>query len=168
MQTLLLRWNGTESMLHPFYFMSRIYYNALDGISCLAMPIPKLSEIPLVVKRSSAGLGLFASAKIKRGAYPVEYVGRVVRGKAVNDIANKYLFETSRERMIDGSSRSNIARYINHSCKPNCEIEIIGGRVFVHTLRSIKAGEELTYDYGEEYFNEYIKPYGCRCKQCKP
>lgn len=138
----------------------------LQSTKLQSMPIPILYNASLVVKRSSAGLGLFAGAKIKRGAYPIEYIGTVVRGKAVNDIANKYLFETSRYRMIDGSSRKNIARYINHSCKPNCEIDIIGGRVFVHTLRSIKEGEELTYDYGDEYIDEYIKPYGCRCAPC--
>lgn len=138
-----------------------IYY------SYYIMPIPSLANIPLIVKRSKTGLGLFVGALVKRGAYPVEYVGTVVRGKEIDDVpANKYLFETSRSRMINGSSRANIARYINHSCKPNCEIEIIGGRVFVRALRSIKQGEELTYDYGEEYTDEYIKPYGCRCSFC--
>jgi len=68
--------------------------------------------------------------------------------------------------MIDGSARSNIARYINHSCKPNCEAEIVAGRVFLRALRRIEAGEELSYDYGKEYFDMYIKPYGCRCAAC--
>ncbi|HBB44093.1 MAG TPA: hypothetical protein DCZ83_01745 [Candidatus Yonathbacteria bacterium] len=69
--------------------------------------------------------------------------------------------------MIDGSARSNTARYINHSCKPNCEVDIIGGRVFVKAIKRIEAGEELNYDYGKEYFDEYIKDMPCRCAYCK-
>jgi hypothetical protein len=132
------------------------------------MPIPKLGNSSYKVKRSSAGLGLFASAPIKRGTWIVEYVGKVLRGKEVTaHKGNKYLFETSRTRMIDGSLRSNVARYINHSCKPNCEAEIFGGRVFIKAIRRIEEGNELTYDYGKEYTNEFIKPYGCRCASCK-
>ena len=131
------------------------------------MPIPKLVTSSYHVKRSSAGLGLFATEPIKRGTYIIEYVGRILRGKEMDPVNNKYLFETSRVRMIDGSARSNTARYINHACKPNCEPDIIGGRVFIKTIRRIEPGDELTYDYGEEYFNLYIKPYGCRCASCK-
>lgn len=132
------------------------------------VPIPKIGNVKYKVKKSSAGLGLFAVEPIKRGTWIIEYVGKVLRGKEVTEHpANKYLFETSRVRMIDGSARSNTARYINHSCKPNCEAEIIGGRVFIKAIRRIEAGVELTYDYGEEYTGEYIKPYGCRCVPCK-
>lgn len=132
------------------------------------MPIPKIGNAKYKVKKSSAGLGLFAVEPIKRGTWVIEYVGKVLRGKEVTaHPANKYLFETSRVRMLDGSARSNTARYINHSCKPNCEAEIFGGRVFIKAIRCIEAGVELTYDYGEEYTGEYIKPYGCRCVPCK-
>lgn len=132
------------------------------------MPIPKIGEVKYKVKKSSAGLGLFAEEPIKRGTWIIEYVGKVLRGKEVTaHPANKYLFETSRVRMLDGSARSNTARYINYSCKPNCEAEIFGGRVFIKAIRRIEAGVELTYDYGEEYTGEYIKPHGCRCVPCK-
>ncbi|MFZ2832249.1 MAG: SET domain-containing protein-lysine N-methyltransferase [Minisyncoccia bacterium] len=133
------------------------------------MAIPKLGEVKYKVKKSSAGLGLFADEDIKKGTWVIEYVGSIVSGKkeVENYKENKYLFETSKTRMIDGSARSNTARYINHSCKPNCEVEIIGGRVFVRTLKKIAKGEEFNYDYGEEYTDEYIKPYGCRCVPCK-
>lgn len=132
------------------------------------MPIPKLGNISYKIKRSSAGLGLFAAEPIKRGTWIIEYVGKILNGKEVTDHpGNKYLFETSKTRMIDGSARSNTARYINHSCKPNCEPEIIAGRVFIKAIKRIEAGEELTYDYGKEYTDEYIKPYGCRCWSCK-
>lgn len=131
------------------------------------MPIPILGAISYKVKRSSAGLGLFATTPIKRGTYIIEYVGRVLKGREMDPVNNKYLFETSAVRMIDGSARSNTARYINHSCKPNCEPEITAGRVFIKATKRIEPGEELTYDYGKEYFNMYIKPYGCRCASCK-
>lgn len=131
------------------------------------MPIPILGSVSYKVKRSSAGLGLFASTPIKRGTYVIEYVGRVLKGKEMDPVNNKYLFETSAVRMIDGSARSNTARYINHACKPNCEPEITAGRVFIKAIKRIEVGDELTYDYGKEYFDMYIKPYGCRCASCK-
>lgn len=134
------------------------------------MPIPKIGEVKYKVKKSSAGLGLFAMEPIKRGTWIIEYVGKILRGKDVLAYpanTNKYLFETSKARMIDGSARSNTARYINHSCKPNCEVNIFAGRVFVKAIKRIEAGEELTYDYGSEYTDEYIKPHGCRCAPCK-
>ena len=120
----------------------------------------------LVVKRSSAGLGLFTDAPIPRGEFIIEYWGPILTSKQADRKGGKYLFETSKNRIIDGTTRDNVARYINHSCKPNCEIDILRGRVYVFSKRSIKPGEELTYDYGKEYFNDYIKPYGCRCGTC--
>ncbi|OIO30282.1 hypothetical protein AUJ77_03505 [Candidatus Nomurabacteria bacterium CG1_02_43_90] len=133
------------------------------------MPIPKLGNVKYKVKRSSAGLGLFADEPIKKNTWIIEYVGKILNGKKEVDNypANKYLFETSNTRMIDGSARSNTARYINHSCKPNCEAEIFSGRVFIKSIKPIIAGEEFTYDYGKEYIDEHIKPYGCRCTHCK-
>jgi len=133
------------------------------------MPIPKLGDVKYKIKRSSAGLGLFADEPIKRGTWVIEYVGKIIVGKKeVEDYPeNKYLFKTSKVRMIDGSARSNTARYINHSCKPNCEVEIFGGRVFIKAIKRIEAGDELNYDYGEEYFDEYIKKPHCRCVPCK-
>ncbi|MDO8604614.1 MAG: SET domain-containing protein [bacterium] len=133
------------------------------------MPIPKITDKKYKVKKSGAGLGLFATEPIKRGTWIIEYVGTIISGKdvAAHPGGNMYLFETSKTRMIDGRARSNTARYINHSCKPNCEVEIIGGRVFIKAIKRIEEGEEFTYDYGEEHFDEYIKPFGCRCESCK-
>jgi len=144
------------------YFNFRFWYNPH------IMAIPKLGNVKYKVKRSSAGLGLFAAELIKRDTWIIEYVGKIILGK--KDVeeypANKYLFEISSTRMIDGSARSNTARYINHSHKPNCEVEIISNRVFIKTIKNIAAGDEFTYDYGKEYVDEYIKPYGCRCAPC--
>lgn len=133
------------------------------------MAIPKIGDVKYKVKKSSAGLGIFAVEPIKRGTWIIEYVGKVVTGKKEVEeySANRYIFETSKTRMIDGSTRSNTARYINHSCKPNSEVEVIAGRVFIKAIKRIEAGDELTYDYGKEYTDEYIKPHGCRCVPCK-
>ncbi len=134
------------------------------------MPIPKLGNIKYKLKRSSAGLGLFAEEPVKKGTWIIEYVGKIISGKkevSEYPVNNLYLFETSATRMIDGRVRSNTARYINHSCKPNCETEIFSGRVFIKAIKKIEAGEEFLYDYGKEYIDEHIKPYGCRCAPCK-
>lgn len=120
----------------------------------------------LKVKKSAAGLGLFTLDPIERDGFVIEYTGTLLSRKESNERGGKYLFETSYNRFIDGSGRQNIARYINHSCRPNCEVDIRRGRVLIFAKRAIKAGEELTYDYEKEYFDEYIKPYGCRCEKC--
>lgn len=120
----------------------------------------------VVVRRSAAGLGLFAARPFKKGERVVEYRGRAISKEEEYTSNSKYLFEVRRGRTIDGVARSNIARYINHSCKPNCEPETEKGRVFIDAVKNIKEGEEFTYDYGREYFNDHIKPRGCRCSAC--
>jgi SET domain-containing protein len=122
----------------------------------------------LKVRRSSAGLGLYAGEDIAKGARVIEYEGRVLTAEEEETSRSKYLFEISSRKTIDGSDRANVARYINHSCKPNCEPIIKGGRVFIYAKRTIKEGEELVYNYGERYFEDIIKPMGCRCVKCMP
>ena len=123
--------------------------------------------VKVVVKRSSAGLGLFAGEDIKKGTCIIEYVGRHIQGQEEYTSTSKYLFEVNARMTIDGRDRSNTARYINHSCRPNCETETYKRRVYVFAYKNIKAGEELTYDYGKEYWTEHIKPLGCRCLKCQ-
>ncbi|OHA80800.1 MAG: hypothetical protein A2675_01630 [Candidatus Yonathbacteria bacterium RIFCSPHIGHO2_01_FULL_51_10] len=120
----------------------------------------------LVVRRSKAGLGLFTKEPIKRGAFVIEYTGKVLTRAEADEKGGKYLFDVNSRRVVDGTERINRARYINHSCRPNCEAEIKGGRILISAKRAILAGEELFYNYGKEYFNEFIKPYGCRCEKC--
>jgi uncharacterized protein len=119
------------------------------------------------VGRSSAGLGLFAVEAIPKGKCIIEYKGRRISEAESYTSRSKYLFEITKKKTIDGTARSNIARYINHACKPNSEIEIYKQRVYVFSKKNIKPGEELSYDYGKEYFDDYIKPLGCRCVSCK-
>lgn len=118
------------------------------------------------VKRGMAGLGLFAQEPIKKGELIIEYIGNILTKEEVDAIVtNQYLFEISRNKTIDGSVRWNIARYCNHACEEagNAESEITKGRVFVKATKNISEGEEILYDYGEEFVNEYIAPHGCNC-----
>ncbi len=133
------------------------------------MPKKKLvpGDFDLAVKRSSAGLGLFAQEPIAKGACVIEYTGNLLTPEQYQNSNSRYLFDVGRNRTIDGAPRWNRARYINHSCRPNCDIEIQKGRVFIQARRNIKPGEELSYDYGKEYFDEYIGK-NCRCLKCMP
>lgn len=119
------------------------------------------------VGRSRSGLGLFAAAPFKKGDFVIEYSGEMISTEEADERDNKYLFEINSRWTVDGSSRKNIARYINHSCRPNCEVDIKKKKIMVYALKRIKPGEELAYDYDKEYFDEFIKPFGCRCEHCR-
>lgn len=128
----------------------------------------KILHARFAVRKSRPGLGhgLFATAALKKGDFVLEYTGRRVPTAQADTMPSRYLFEIDRAWTIDGSSRSNIARYINHSCSPNCEGDIRDGRILIYAARDISKGEELTIDYGPEYFDEFIKPTGCKCGSC--
>jgi len=130
----------------------------------------KTPALKLDVKKSASGLGLFAGEPIKKGAKIIEYVGEKISADEANKRGGKYLFEINSKWTIDGTTRKNTARYVNHACSKaaNCEAENRGGRIFILAKKNIGQGEELTYDYGSEYFDEHIKPHGCRCVVCKP
>lgn len=119
------------------------------------------------MRRSRSGLGLFALAPILPGMY-VEYHGDIITTKEADKKKGaKYLFEINTKWTIDGSGRDNLARYINHSCMPNCESVQNGKRIFIKATQFIQKDEELAYDYGDEYFDEFIKPHGCTCEACR-
>jgi len=127
---------------------------------------PKPSKYSVRVGRSNAGLGLFAKEDIPKDAYVIEYFGPLLSDDEADLKGGKFLFEIDKNVVIDGSSRENKARYINHSCRSNCLTEIDGKRLFVYAKKNIKAGEEITFNYGRSYFNDFIKPFGCRCPLC--
>ncbi len=120
------------------------------------------------VKRSSAGLGLFAITPFQKGDLVIEYTGETISEPEANRRGGKYLFELNDNWTIDGKGHSNTARYINHSCKPNCypELNNTETKVFIFAKRKIAPGEELTYDYGKDYVKQVIKPAGCKCEHC--
>jgi SET domain-containing protein len=128
----------------------------------------KIGVYKLKVKRAhkGAGCGLFVEEDIPKGKFVIEYFGREISEAEQYTSKSKYLFEINSKKTIDGTIRENTARYINHSCRPNCEVEIKKGRVLVFSKRNIKAGEELSYDYGKEFWDEHIKPIGCKCLKC--
>lgn len=115
------------------------------------------------VFRSKAGFGLKTKKPFRKGEFVIEYIGIKKPNKEVEEDTTKYLFDLDNGYTIDGSPRYNIARYINHSCVPNCEVDIVKGRIIITAIKKIEAGDEIAYDYGKEYFNEFIKPLGCRC-----
>lgn len=120
------------------------------------------------VKKSSAGLGLFATATYKKGDLIIEYTGERITEEEANRRGGKYLFELNDNWSIDGKGRENTARYINHSCAPNAYPELTDDetQVFIYAKRAIKPGEEITYHYGKDYFKRVIEPLGCRCTKC--
>ena len=122
---------------------------------------------PYRVGRSRTGLGLFATKPIKKGTKIVRYFGPLLDSRKKKDdaIENKYLFELNGRWTIDGSVRENVARYINHACKPNAESDVSPRKrkVVIRAIKNIEPGEEINYDYGTDYFKAYLKPIGCKC-----
>lgn len=127
------------------------------------MPV---SNEDLKVRRSTTGLGLFALRPIRAGRRIVEYVGPVISEEEADRSRGKYLFDLGDGRAIDGRARANLARYVNHSCRPNAEAFVTGDRIWIWSKSGIRAGEEITLDYGRAYFEEFIRPVGCRCPRC--
>ncbi len=129
------------------------------------------SNKPYRVGRSRTGLGLFATKPIKKGAKIVRYFGPLLDSRKKKDdaIENKYLFELNNRWTIDGSVRKNIARYINHACKPNAESDVKPRKrkVVIRAIKNIEPGDEINYDYGTDYFKAYLKPIGCKCDACE-
>jgi SET domain-containing protein len=129
-----------------------------------------MPQKPFRVGRSKTGLGLFATEIIDKGSFIVEYKGRRLPNKVADEIADrgsKYLYEINNRWTIDGSNRRNVARYANHSCRPNAESDVTRQKkVIIRAIKKIRPGEEITYDYGEDYFDLIIKPIGCKCDKC--
>lgn len=130
-----------------------------------------LSHKPYRVGRSRTGLGLFATKPIKKGTKIIRYFGPILDSKKKDEdaIENKYLFELTNRWTIDGSVRENVARYINHACRPNAESDVRPRKrkVFIRAIKDIEPGDEINYDYGTDYFKAYLKPIGCKCAACE-
>ena len=123
----------------------------------------------VVVKRSTTGLGLYAAEDIPKEQLIIEYTGEKITDEEANRRANRYLFEINDQWTLDGSDHKHTGRYINHSCRPNAEAELDEEeeRIYIRARKRIKTGQEITYDYGKDHFDEYIKPNGCRCEKCR-
>lgn len=139
-----------------------------------------ISKSLYVVKSSKIhGKGVYAKKDIPKGVKVIEYVGKIVSRKEGDRIAEEqysksektgagsvYIFELNKKQDVDGNVSWNPARYINHSCDPNCRYKRIANHIWIVSFRDIKKGEELSYDYGydlEEYKNH---PCKCNSKNC--
>lgn len=135
------------------------------------------SARPYVVRHSPIhGRGVFAARTIRKGDDIIEYRGRRIAAEEADNLPDSdpdnpfhtFLFELNDGRVIDAGVRGNAARWINHSCQPNCvPYEDDEGRVFIEAKRTIRAGEELSYDYKLNVPGRrsarMLANYACRC-----
>lgn len=129
----------------------------------------------LKVRRSRIqGRGVFARRQIRKGKRLIEYTGERITAKE-SDIRyaddglphHTFLFSVDSRMVIDATRRGSVAKYINHSCEPNCEAVIEEGRVYIEALRSIRPGAEVTYDYNLQVAGRHTEEvkalYRCYC-----
>lgn len=119
------------------------------------------------MRRCETGLGLFAARRIPPNRQILEYTGPHLTEEEATERGGRYLVELTDGTYVDGSGRDNLARYINHSCRPNCTYYAPHRRVLIRSLRAIEPGEELTCDYGEEYVVRWFSRSGCLCAACR-
>ena len=132
------------------------------------MPRKSSSRRGFRIGRSITGLGAFAVRSYKKGDFIARYWGRRIPTAIADDLDSKYMFEINSRWTIDGSTRRNTARYINHACRPNAESDVLrGGKVIIRAIKRIEPGDEITYDYGTDYFKNIITPARCRCAHCR-
>ena len=124
------------------------------------------------------GTGVFATSNIPKNKKIIQYIGEKVTkvegdrrsAERIRKFLNKknegsvYIFELNKKYDIDGSPLYNKARYINHSCSPNCEVDIIKNEIWISSIKSIKKGEELNYDYGYPFDKDDFSDHKCKCK----
>jgi hypothetical protein len=137
---------------------------------------------PFVIRSSRIqGRGAFAKERIRTGTRLIEYTGELI----THDEANRrypdedmgrhhtFLFELDDDTVVDAAVGGNVARYINHSCDPNCEAVIEDDHIYIDAIRDIRKGQELAYDYAyilEERHTSAVKArYPCYCgsKKCR-
>ena len=135
-----------------------------------------------IVKKSKVhGTGVFTTQEIKSGTKIIEYIGDKVTKKEGDKrsserikkylnsktLGSVYIFELNKKYDIDGSPLYNKARYINHSCNPNCEVDIVRGHIWISSTKKIEKGSELNYDYGYPFDKDDFKDHICKCSSKK-
>ena len=112
--------------------------------------------------------GLFANKDIKKDTIIIHYIGKIITKKQTEEDSKFdngkaiYLFNINNKYDLDGDFSYNTARLINHSCNPNCQVESKGLKLWISSIRDIKKNEELSYDYGFS-FDENYKEFPCKC-----
>lgn len=137
---------------------------------------PKTTVRRIQVRRSGVhGKGVFAVQDIAKGETVIEYIGEIISAQEAedrhphdpSDPNHTFYFQIDDDRVIDALHGGNSARWINHSCSPNCKPVVEDHRVFIKSKRNIAAGEELNYDYGlivdEPITQKLIAQYPCWC-----
>jgi SET domain-containing protein len=135
----------------------------------MAGRMTRAATLPKIVRRRSAvhGFGVFAAERIRKNARIIDYAGELVRNDESEAREERYLahgciwvFRVNRTWSRDAAVDGNIARFINHSCTPNCWFEVVDKTIWIRAARDIRKGEELTYNYsidGE-------RTIACRCR----
>ena len=135
------------------------------------------------VKKSKVhGTGIFATIDIEKNTKVIEYIGekitksegdkrsaeRIEKFLSKKNEGSVYIFELNKKYDIDGTPKYNKARYINHSCNPNCEVDVVKGKIWISSIRNIKKGDELNYDYGYAFDKDDFSDHICKCgnKKC--
>src|ERR1051325_3019194 len=142
------------------------------------LPTPKLGPVNewFELRRSPIqGIGAFALQDIPKGTRIIEYTGEKISNAEADRRYEEdemgrhhtFLFILNQRQVVDGAVGGNESIFINHSCDPNCETEISRGKIWVHSMRAIPAGAELTYDYAYDYERGYTEKdllfYACKC-----
>ena len=131
------------------------------------MPTPR--KLPKIVRRRSKvhGFGVFAAGPISKNTRIIDYAGELVPSRQSEPREERYLaqgciwvFRVNRAWSRDAAVGGNVARFINHTCRPNCWIEVVGKTIWIRASRTIHKGEELTYDYA----TDGAQTIPCRCR----
>jgi SET domain-containing protein len=131
---------------------------------------PIVAQLPRIARRRSpiSGWGVYAAQAIEEDAYIVEYKGALISQAEAWRREHRYLprqriwiFTIDERRARDAAYGGNVARYVNHSCHPNCYVDIEGTHIWIKASRRIRTGEELTYDYN----TDGVAGIPCRCRR---
>jgi uncharacterized protein len=155
--------------VHAYLYCSGNFTRQDNSMGSVRKPMYEVRSSPI------HGSGVFALRPLRKGTRVLEYIGERIsveegdRRYGDDDAEHPHvlLFGVDDETVIDGGVNANEGHFINHSCDPNCEAEVVDGRVFISAIRSIREGEELTYDYALDYpyevDDEARRRYACRC-----
>jgi uncharacterized protein len=140
----------------------------LDTNTEMALPV---AETDLLLFRRSPihGTGGFAKRAMAQGTRLIEYVGeKIPKAESLRRCEgdNEYIFALNDQEDLDGNVEWNPARFINHSCAPNCEAELDQGQIWILALRDLRPGEELTFNYGYDLVDYKEHPCGCGAPEC--
>jgi SET domain-containing protein len=131
--------------------------------------MPKAVSFPKIERKRSRlhGYGVFAGEAINKNKRIIDYAGELINNRQSERREDKYLakgciwvFRVNRNWSRDAAVDGNVARFINHSCKPNCYIDVVDKTIWVRAAKHIPKGQELTYDYNTE--GDKVIP--CRCR----